>query len=70
MDRVRVASSNITSVGHDPATSTLEIEFHDAAVYRYSEVPERHFQGLVGAASVGGYFHRHIKGRYRYRRVW
>jgi hypothetical protein len=64
-----VDSSTIVAVGYDPASATLEIEFHERRIYRYAGVPERHFGGLVAAPSVGRYFHRHIRGRYRYRRL-
>ncbi|MBK5219311.1 MAG: KTSC domain-containing protein [Thermoleophilia bacterium] len=69
MHRVRVRSSNIASVGYDPDSAILEIEFNDGGVYQYSQVSERHFRGLMTSGSVGGYFHRHIKGSYRYRQV-
>jgi len=61
MKRATVQSSNITSVGYDPAASTLEIEFHSGGVYQYFEVPREVHDGLMKAASKGSYFHRHIK---------
>lgn len=69
MRRVGVRSSNIASVGYDPDSAILEIEFNDGSVYQYSQVPELHFRGLIDSGSVGGYFHRHIKGSYRYRQI-
>lgn len=69
MKRVGVRSSNIASVGYDPDSAILEIEFNDGSVYQYSQVSEFHFRGLIGNGSVGGYFHRHIKGSYRYRQI-
>ncbi|MGB2754691.1 MAG: KTSC domain-containing protein [Phycisphaerae bacterium] len=61
MDRVRVQSSNIASVGYDPETSTLEIEFVNANVYQYFGVPADVHEGLMVAGSKGSYFHHHIK---------
>jgi hypothetical protein len=61
MDRVPVTSSNIASVGHDPATNTLEIEFKGGGVYHYAGVDAAKHAALVNASSVGGHFHQHIK---------
>jgi hypothetical protein len=52
------------SVGYDPASRTLEVEFHSRGVYQYSGVPENVYQELMRAASKGSYFHDHIKDRY------
>lgn len=64
MIRTSVRSSNIRSVGYDPASRTLEVEFHSGGVYQYSGVPENVYQGLMRAASKGSYLHDHIKDRY------
>jgi DNA helicase HerA-like ATPase len=69
MDREPVSSSNVVSVGYDPKTLTLEVEFLDGALYQYFDVPEIEADGLVGADSVGKYLNDNIKGRYRYARV-
>jgi hypothetical protein len=53
MDRTSVRSSNIRSVGYDPATRTLDVEFHNSGLYQYSGVPETIYQGLMRAASKG-----------------
>lgn len=64
MNRTPVRSSNIRSVGYDPNTRTLEVEFNNDGVYQYSGVPETIYQGFMRAASKGSYFHDHIKDRY------
>jgi hypothetical protein len=69
MDREPVISSNVVSVGYDPETLMLEVEFLDGALYQYFDVPETEANGLVGADSVGKYLNDNIKGRYRYARV-
>jgi hypothetical protein len=69
MDRVSVRSSNIKSVGYDPDSATLEIQFIDGGVYQYANVPEATHTGLLFATSKGSYFERHIKHRYRFRQV-
>lgn len=68
MLRTSVSSSNLHSVGYDPATHTLEIAFHSGGVYMYDRVPADVYAGLMCAASHGLYFDRNIKGRYAFRR--
>ena len=38
MDRQSVSSSNIVSVGYDPTSETLEVEFQSGGVYQYYNV--------------------------------
>ncbi|HEX8087765.1 MAG TPA: KTSC domain-containing protein [Blastocatellia bacterium] len=63
MNRIRVSSSNLASVGYDYDTQTLEIEFKGGSIYRYPNVPESIYAGLMNAGSKGGYFNSHIKNR-------
>jgi hypothetical protein len=68
--REQVSSSNLASVGYDPAAQILEIEFHSGGVYQYFGVPTDIYQGLMAASSHGSYFDQFIKkGGYGYRRV-
>ncbi|WP_111453552.1 KTSC domain-containing protein [Pseudomonas sp. URMO17WK12:I6] len=69
MERIPVVSSNILSVGYDPESEVLEIEFNNHAIYQYFDINERIYEGLIGAASVGGYFASCIKGVYRFSKV-
>ena len=69
MDRVSVTSSNLASVGYDPETLTLEIEFHSGSVYQYFKVPLALHSRLMAARSLGRFFHKHIEDRYQYKRV-
>lgn len=64
MRRRSVSSSSVASVGYDPKTQTLELEFHSGSVYEYSEVPPEVFQGLMEAPSKGRYFANEIRGQY------
>jgi hypothetical protein len=69
MNRIQVTSSNLSEVGYDARSTTLEIMFRDGAVYQYFDVPEQVYDGLVNAASAGQYFHANIRGSYRYARA-
>jgi len=67
--RQPVFSSNLKSVGYDPASSVLEIEFHNGSIYQYRGVPKSIYVALMAAASLGSFFHRHIKDKYPYKKV-
>lgn len=69
MERERVDSSSLSSVGYDPRSETLEVEFRNGGVYRYLEVPEDAWRMLRSAESKGSYLNTHIKPAYRYRKV-
>jgi len=69
MDRIQVESSDLRSVGYDPASMTLEIEFNSGGLYQYFGVPDTIFDSLMSAASHGQFFHRNIKNRYKYGRL-
>ena len=58
-----VKSSQIESIGYDPATKTLACKFSRGAghVYHYHDVtPEMHAKFLA-AESIGKFFGQHIK---------
>ncbi|MFP2961402.1 KTSC domain-containing protein [Myxococcus sp. 1LA] len=69
MKREPVESSNITSVGYDALTQTLEVEFHGNRVYQYDQVPASIHAGFLAAPSKGSYFASHIKGWFKFNRI-
>lgn len=69
MDRVPVSSSNLASVGYDPTSLTLEVEFQNGSIYQYFGVPAHVFQELLNASSKGSYFYQAIRNVYSYSRV-
>ena len=64
MDRIPVESSNLSALGYNISTSTLEIEFNDGSVYQYSDVPLNVYEELMAAGSHGKYFHANIRNVY------
>lgn len=62
-----VESSNLERVGYDRKTSTLRIVFHGNRTYDYPMVPEREFQKLLEAESLGRFFNTRIKPMYAHR---
>lgn len=69
MEREAVSSSNIDSIGYDPDTEMLEIEFRGGTVYEYRNVPLVVYEELMNAASHGSYFNREISKRYSYEKI-
>ena len=69
MQKYGDASSNISSVGYDSATETLEVEFWSGSVYQYYNVPENMYEQLMQSSSKGRFLHVHIRNTYPYSRV-
>jgi len=69
MDRTSVSSSNIRSIGYDPQSTILEVEFTSGDVYQYFNVPEHLYNGLMNASSHGQFLNEHIKHSYQYQKV-
>jgi hypothetical protein len=66
LQRTRVESSQIFSVGFDAAIGDIEIQFKTAkgeggSVYRYTGKTKADFDAFVGAESLGKHFGAHIK---------
>ena len=64
MRRERVTSSSIAAIGYDPDTRTMEVEFHNTGVYRYTDVPAAVHRRFLRADSHGRFFNDHIRDRY------
>ena len=69
MDVKPIRSRDLALIGFDQATSTLEVVFRAGGVYRYREVPESAYHGLMTAPSHGTYFQKHIKNQYAFVKV-
>ena len=66
MRRSPIESSSLASVGYDPASHTLEVEFQGGRVYRYFGVPPARYRDLLRADSAGRFLNTRIKGVYDY----
>jgi hypothetical protein len=60
MERTPVSSTNIVSIGYDPSSCTLEIEFQ-SGLYQYFSVPGEVFEGLMQAPSKGSFFDQYVR---------
>ena len=68
MRYISVSASDLSAVGYDPKSKTLEIQFHNG-IYRYSNVSESVYNGLMSASSHGVYFYQNIKEKYPYSKI-
>lgn len=69
MDRKKVNSSAIRSVGYDERNRVLEVEFNDGRINQYGGVsPELH-RRLVSAPSIVSYFRDNIEESFTAKRV-
>lgn len=57
-----VESSNISHIGYDGGT--LTIRFKSGDEWQYNGVPAGVHDEMLKAESIGGFFHRHIRGKY------
>ena len=69
MRRQAVTSSNISEIGYDENSRTLEVLFTNGNLYQYFDVPPQIYAELMQAGSVGQYLNANIKGNFRYARV-
>lgn len=69
MERQPVSSSSLVSVGYDPSSEILEIEFKNGLIYRYFNVPLFEHERLMAAESHGIYFNANVKDTYPFERA-
>lgn len=64
MKRQPLKSTVLRTVGYDPETAVLELEFTSGDVYRYFAVPPSVHRALVESDSPGAYFNQHVNEKY------
>lgn len=69
MERVNVESTTLSSISYDLGKRLLELEFANASVYRYFEVPAGMHAELLAAPSKGRFFNQCIRGHFRDQRA-
>ena len=66
MERVPVSSTNVASIGYDPATLTLELEFTNGSIYQYFDVPQSLYEELMSSPSIGKAVNMLVRQNYRF----
>jgi KTSC domain len=69
MERKRVNSSRIRSVGYDERAQLLEVELTNGTVYQYSRVSPEVYRRFMAAPNPTTYFDDKIDEEYTARRV-
>lgn len=69
IEMIPVVSSNLEAVGYDEESRELSVRFHGGALYRYQDVPEDVYRGLLEAGSPGRFLNSDIKGKYDYEKA-
>lgn len=70
MERKRVGTAGIASMGYNAQQAVLEIEFRtDGQVWQYYEVPEDIWYEFRNTVSTDAFYYRHISGKYMERRI-
>jgi KTSC domain len=64
-----VKSSNIASIGHDPASDTLHVKFLNGGHYAYHGVDRTVYMRMHAAPSKGKFLHKWIKPKYRHTKI-
>jgi len=69
MERKRVNSSKLRSVGYDEQTMTLEVELSNGQVYQYPKVYPEVYRRFMAAPNPTAFFDDKIDEEYTGRRV-
>lgn len=70
MERIRIKSGTLRSIGYDESEQILEIDFHHGGIYRYFGVSKKVYDGLMRSESSYVKYHdRYIKNRYRHEKI-
>ncbi|MCB0725357.1 MAG: KTSC domain-containing protein [Ignavibacteriae bacterium] len=69
IEMIDVRSSTIRSIGYDYVEEILVVEFKNRSIYEYYNVSEMIFQNFLDARSKGTYLGKHIRDKYKYKRI-
>lgn len=69
MERKRVNSGTIRSVGYDHRSQTLEVEFSSGSVMQYDRVSPEVYRRFLAAPTLASFFRDNIEESYTGRRL-
>lgn len=65
-----VTSSNVASLGHDPATNRFAVQFKNGGLYHYYGIDQKLADEIRTAKSIGAAVRKElVRGGYRYERM-
>lgn len=69
LQRKRVSSSELFSVGYDAENSVLEIELLNGSIYQYRGVARMIYEELMSSSTKSRYYSRYIKSSFSYEKI-
>lgn len=69
MERKRVNASKIRSVGYDPSSQTLEVEFSSGSVVQYGRVSPEIHRRFMASPSPNSFFEDNIEESFTAKRI-
>jgi hypothetical protein len=69
MDRKKVSTSSIRSVGYDERNRVLEVEFSDGRITQFSGVSAEVHRRLMSAPSIVSYFRDNVEESFAAKRI-
>jgi hypothetical protein len=69
MDRTKVDSNTLSSIGYEPDSELLELEFASGEIYDYHKVQPYLYMGLMDSDSKDVYFNKYIRDKYEAEKI-
>ncbi len=69
MERRKVNSSKIRSVGYDERARMLEVEHNDGSIYQYSGVSNEVYRRMMSAPTIASFYQDRVEEDYSRKRV-
>ena len=69
MERKKVSSSHVRSIGYDAREQILEIEFFSGSVIQYSRVSSEIYRRLMASTTMKIYIEDNIQDNYTEKRI-
>lgn len=69
MKMVKVESSMVRSIGYDARNNRMRVKFTDGSLYSYANVPEKVYNKLLDAESIGRFMREYVIGVYEASRI-
>lgn len=69
MERKKVSSSQVRSVGYDANAQILEVEMSDGTIWQYARVPSEVHRRLMAAPTIVSYYRDNIEEEYSRKRL-
>ena len=69
MERRKISSSKIRSVGYDERSRVLEVEHTDGAIFQYSNVSSEVYRRMMAAPSIVSFYQDRVEEDYSRKRI-